>query len=58
MEDEEGRHGAHIVLLGHVALVVDVDLAERDLLGLGVLGREGLEGRRNRLTWSAPVGIN
>ena len=39
VEDKEGGHGADIVLLGYVALVVDVDLAEGDLFGLGIFGR-------------------
>lgn len=58
LEDHEGRHGAHAVLRGDVAQLVDVDLGKGDALGLRVLGGEGFEGRRDHLAGPAPVGVD
>lgn len=58
VKDEEGRHRPHAVLLGNIFLTVYIDLAERDLLRLGILGREGLKYRRDHLAGATPVGID
>lgn len=58
VQNQEGGHGAHTVLLRHFTLAIDIDLAECNLLRLGVLGRKGLECGRDHLAWAAPIGIN
>jgi len=57
-QDQESGHGAHAVLLGDLALAVDIHLDEGDLVGFGVLGREGFKRWRNHLAGAAPVGVD
>jgi hypothetical protein len=58
LEGQEGRHGSDAVGLGDGRLGVGVDLAEGYLAGFGVFRGQRLEGRRDHLAWTAPVGVD
>ena len=58
LEDDEGGHRGDLVRRGDGLLVVDVDLAERDLARLRELRRQRLERRRDHLARPAPVGVD
>ena len=58
LEDDEGRHRGDLVRRRDRLLVVDVDLAERDLAGLRELRRQRFERRRDHLAGAAPVGVD
>lgn len=57
LENHKGGHGPDTILGRDLALVINVDLGERDALRLGVLGRETFESRCNHLARAAPVGV-
>lgn len=58
MDHQKGGHGANPILLGNSLLVIDVDLDECDLVGLGVFRGEAFEVRGYHLAWATPVGVD
>ena len=53
LEDHHGRDAAHHVLHGRLGVVVDVELAHRDLAR--VIGRQRLDRRREHAAGAAPL---
>lgn len=57
MENERFYSRGHAVFLTNLPLRIDIDLHESDPSRLRFRARQALEDRRDRLTGSAPVGI-